>query len=593
MGISVIGAAASSGGGSSSNFSVNMADYANNTAELSREYPAGSYSITIDPTDSTVDIYFVTSDGSLAGYSNTGSIIATTAFDKVVVLSSQASAKLAFTFGGESATVATSGQIVTVGAYLTSITPGDLATTDDTATIAGGNFASDVEVFFVSGETELAAKNIVRSSSTSLIVTRPDNLSASLDPWTVKVSNPGVPVPSGGNAHLLVGVVDAGAVPAWVTTSPLATALAGNAYSTTIQATDADAGSTITYSITAGALPSGLSLNSATGEISGSPSGGADPVTIQADDGNGNTNSRSFSIPVQMATGGTVTSADGYTIHRFTGSGTFTPLGDITVEYMVLAGGGGGGGFNSGNSGAGGGGAGGYRASIAGEPSGAGSAAESTLALTSSGGGITVTVGAGGSIVTSGDGNNASSSSFGSITAIGGGGGGRSGSAAGNGYNGGSGGGAGSGPYGNSAGQYGVAGLGTANQGRNGGRGGNDQNGENRGGGGGGINDVGDHGQSNDSTKGGDGITTYAMGTSNPVQLGGGGQGGAYSTNLNDMPDTWGGGRGGTSQSNTRIATGGVHYKGGGGGGGTGGVGGINNWGFNGGNGVVIVRYLA
>ena len=460
MGISVIGAAASSGGGGSSNFSVNMADYANNTAELSREYPTGSYSITTDPTDSTIDIYFVTSDGSLAGYSNTGAIIATAAFDKVVVLSSQASAKIAFAFGGESATVATSGQIVTAGAYLTSITPGDLATTDDTATVTGGNFASDVEVFFVSGGTEIAAKSIVRSNSTSLLITRPDVFDPALDPWTVKVSNPGIPVPSGGNSHLLVGAVDAGASPVWTTTSPLPAGFANSAYSTTVQATDADAGSTVVYSITAGTLPAGLALNSTTGEISGTPTAGGGPVTIQADDGNGNTNSRSFSIPVQLATGGSVTSANGYTMHSFTSSGTFTALADTTVEFLVIAGGAGGGSglYSYGPKSGGGGGAGGYISSISGETSGEGSSLVSTITL-SSGNSSTVTIGAAGSGGTNGSaGNSGTNSSFGSVTATGGGGGGGY-SNPGSGNSGGSGGG----------GQtFGSGGSGTTGQGSNG-----------------------------------------------------------------------------------------------------------------------------
>jgi hypothetical protein len=60
------------------------------------------------------------------------------------------------------------------------------------------------------------------------------------------------------------------------------------------------------------------------------------------------------------ATGGTITEANGFFIHTFTASGTFTPLVNITgVQYLVIAGGGGGGGGGSTNAGGGGGGAGG------------------------------------------------------------------------------------------------------------------------------------------------------------------------------------------------------------------------------------------
>jgi hypothetical protein len=61
-----------------------------------------------------------------------------------------------------------------------------------------------------------------------------------------------------------------------------------------------------------------------------------------------------------LATGGTITTAAGKTIHTFTSSGTFEVTGGSgDVEYLVVAGGGGGGGADVG----GGGGAGGFRTS--------------------------------------------------------------------------------------------------------------------------------------------------------------------------------------------------------------------------------------
>ncbi len=59
------------------------------------------------------------------------------------------------------------------------------------------------------------------------------------------------------------------------------------------------------------------------------------------------------------ATGGTITTSGGYTIHTFTSSGTFTPSGTVNVETLVVAGGGGGAGGTSSATGQGGGGAGG------------------------------------------------------------------------------------------------------------------------------------------------------------------------------------------------------------------------------------------
>ena len=64
-------------------------------------------------------------------------------------------------------------------------------------------------------------------------------------------------------------------------------------------------------------------------------------------------------VPSFEATGGTVSTVDGWTIHTFTRSGTLNVLnsdGGASVEYLVVGGGGGGG---DGNAGGGGGGAGG------------------------------------------------------------------------------------------------------------------------------------------------------------------------------------------------------------------------------------------
>ncbi len=139
---------------------------------------------------------------------------------------------------------------------------------------------------------------------------------------------------------------------------------------------------------------------------------------------------------MSKATGGVLSLANGYWVHTFTSSGTFTPKQNLAnVEYLVIAGGGAGGG-----NGGGGGGAGGYRCSVVGENSGGGAAAEARLNLTA-GTDYTVTIGAGGA-----QGNNNPSfpgndSTFGSITATGGGGGGWGGINATAGANGGSGGG--------------------------------------------------------------------------------------------------------------------------------------------------------
>jgi hypothetical protein len=112
------------------------------------------------------------------------------------------------------------------------------------------------------------------------------------------------------------------------------------------------------------------------------------------------------------ATGGTITNVNGYTVHTFTASGTFTVTsGSGNVEVLVVAGGGGGGSDMGGGGGGGG------------VVSNTAYTVPSVLP-----GAITVTVGAGGAGAPAGinqaRGSSGGNSVFGSITAIGGGGGG-------------------------------------------------------------------------------------------------------------------------------------------------------------------------
>ena len=137
---------------------------------------------------------------------------------------------------------------------------------------------------------------------------------------------------------------------------------------TTITATD-DEGDTITFSVTAGSLPTGITLNS-----NGTFSGTADAVssntvssfTVTASDGT-NTSTRDYTITVQapVATGGTVStytdSGTNYVVHVFNSNANFVLAVNKTVDYLIVGGGGGGGSSATGDGdGAGGGGAGGY-----------------------------------------------------------------------------------------------------------------------------------------------------------------------------------------------------------------------------------------
>jgi hypothetical protein len=256
------------------------------------------------------------------------------------------------------------------------------------------------------------------------------------------------------------------------------------------------------------------------------------------------------SNPAAKATGGTIGyTADGYTYHTFTSTGTFTPTSAISnAEYLVIAGGGAGG-VNQGA----GGGAGGYRSSVVGESSGGGASAQSRVSF-ASGTAYTVTVGGGGAggfnsaarQGASGTSSSITGTGFTTVTTTGGGGGGGYGTGGANGGSGGGNGGSGSGP-----------GTGTANEG---------YNGLGTAGGGAGGTPV--------SGEGGVGLLSFITGA--PVgRAGGSGYPGVA---------TWGAGRTGISQAGMNGAdntgSGGYPWDG------------VYNSG-SGGSGIVIIRYAS
>ncbi|MDX1491610.1 MAG: DUF6701 domain-containing protein [Pseudohongiellaceae bacterium] len=272
-----------------------------------------------------------------------------------------------------------------------------------------------------------------------------------------------------------------------------------------------------------------------------------------------------------QGSGGTITSASGYTIHTFTAGGTFTPpTGVSSVDVIVLGGGGGGGSGNA--SGRGGGG-------------GAGRLEQQTVAV-SAGVGVAVTVGTGGGGGSGGaQGSQGGASSFGAVSALGGGGGGGGTTVAGlqpTGTNAGSGGGGGSSTSGNSGGTGGAAGtpaVGGENSAGGDGRG-SGGTGNRAGGGGGGASAAGSASPANgDGGAGGAGAQPANWGLATFLAGGGGGSGG-------DVGGAGGSGVGGTGAltGNGGAATANTGSGGGGAANGTGGAGSA---------GIVMVRYLA
>jgi hypothetical protein len=395
----------------------------------------------------------------------------------------------------------------------------------ETITVAGSGFNTGANVYL---ETLSCATTYV--SSTSLAFTTPAKSVASYVLYVYNID---------GSAGMYPAGLTYSNMPVWVTASgALNNAATTASYSQTVSATG---DGTITYSVTSGSLPTGLSLNTNTGAITGTATnaGSTSTFTITAADSQNQQTSRSFSILV-----------------------TTVPN---TVEYLVVAGGGGGAGrYQTGGGGGGG-------------------LLTATGYSVVSGSPITVTVGAGGAGgPQGGDGSTGQNSVFGTITAYGGGYGGN----ATTGGNGGSGG--GTAPYSSPTAGKGVypgsTYISAARQGFDGSTGYN-SSGIARGGAGGGAGGAGASGDVY-LNQGGIGVLSSISGTS--TGYAGGGGGGSYGIPPGNAYTGYGGGGGGGLSPNRINAESGTPYTGGGGGGterdGTG-VGG------SGGSGIVIVRY--
>ena len=438
--------------------------------------------------------------------------------------------------------------------------------TNTTLTISGSNFKSGSLVYIegagVGGVSRGLSTTFVSSTSLTATTGAATTNYTGGGSYDVKVVNP-----SGLSGVLpAVGFVDRD--PVWSTAAGSLGTIYDSArtgQSFTLSASDPE-GSTVTFSTVSGTFPTGMTFNTSTGVISGTVSAvGSDTTfsfTIRASSTSGGLTSnvdRAFSIAVK---------APVITSFTATGSNTFSvPTGVSSVQVLVVAGGAGGGGA-AGHETGGGGGAGGF--------------IYNATAPVTPGGSVPVNVGAGGSAQNNTNGtplnpaSNGNPSSFGPITATGGGSGGGQ-------YYNGQPGGSGGGRGGNSA-NYPTAGLGTAGEGNNGGLGTN-SGADSAGGGGGGAGGAGNVASGSTGGPGGSGSANSISGSS--VTYAGGG-GGAGSINGGTGGSAGSGGGGAGTSGAVGPAGPGTTNRGGGGGGGAGPNGSSVS---TGGPGIVIVRY--
>src|SRR5210317_1040385 len=178
---------------------------------------------------------------------------------------------------------------------VTNVSPDTITNDQTTITITGTDFVTTPLVEFQSTTGAIVtADTVTRNSATQLSV----NATIPTDgTYFIRVENPdGL---AGRSSTALLTVSDA---PTWSTSAgSLGSVAAGSAVSFTVTATSDSA---ITYSVVSGSLPGGTSLNSSTGEISGTESGAtAETIysfTIRATDAESQTADRAFSITVTV-----------------------------------------------------------------------------------------------------------------------------------------------------------------------------------------------------------------------------------------------------------------------------------------------------
>ena len=213
--------------------------------------------------------------------------------------------------------------------------------------ITGSNFSSSVTVKFTGADgVNISSPSVTRDSATQITAQIPNTITSDNEPYKIQVTNT-----SSGFSGILENAFNIDAAPVFgVASGSLGSlgSLGAGSSLTAVTATD-DEGDTVTFSVTAGSLPSGITLNS-----NGTFSGNASQVS--------STTTSTFSI---TASDGTNTSVRQYTItvnpvyvQLTLGSGTWTPPSGVnSAEILIVAGGASG--SRSANVSAGGGGAGG------------------------------------------------------------------------------------------------------------------------------------------------------------------------------------------------------------------------------------------
>ncbi|MBN3033716.1 MAG: putative Ig domain-containing protein [Candidatus Saganbacteria bacterium] len=158
--------------------------------------------------------------------------------------------------------------------------------------LAGSGFVSGATVKLTNGSSVINATNVTVASSIKITCSLAIPASAPAGYWTAVVTNPD------GQTGSLAGAFNVTATPPpAITTTSLPNGTVGSAYGQTLAASGGTA--PYTWSITAGSLPAGLTLNAATGTIGGVPTTAQTAnFTVQVTDAAGRTASTTLSLTI-------------------------------------------------------------------------------------------------------------------------------------------------------------------------------------------------------------------------------------------------------------------------------------------------------
>tara|TARA_Y100000004_G_scaffold193816_1_gene257055 strand:+ start:574 stop:2070 length:1497 start_codon:yes stop_codon:yes gene_type:complete len=185
----------------------------------------------------------------------------------------------------------------------TSITPSENTGGGNSITLTGVGFVSGATVKFIGNDgTEFNASSVSFTNSTTVVAVAPE-LTASKEPFDVKITNPS------GNTAQIDNQIQINTSPVWQTAAGTLATINDNATGThaTLSATDAD-GETVSYTESTSVLSgAGLTLNSSTGAITGDPTNVNTNTTytfdVNASDGTDTVN-RTFNIVVNKVNDG-------------------------------------------------------------------------------------------------------------------------------------------------------------------------------------------------------------------------------------------------------------------------------------------------